>query len=278
MKHETITWKSKDEQEIYGQYWQSTESEKAVIALVHGFGEHSGRYDHVAAAFTGSGYSVIAFDHRGHGKSGGQRGHTPAYECLMQDIDVFLDKARDIFPDTNIILYGHSMGGNIVINYLIRRKPELTGAIATGPLFRTTDPPPAFQVALGKVMNKIWGAFPDRAKLDASFISRDKEVVDRYVNDPMVHNRISARMGLSLISSGEFAIEHASEVTVPLYILHGEEDKLTDCAASREFKANAGDNVRLDVLPGLYHEVHNEPEKEEILNRIINWCDQLTHQ
>ena len=141
MKHEIIHWKSKDDLDIFGQYWKSGGMEKAVIALVHGFGEHSDRYHHVAEAFNNSGYSVIAFDHRGHGQSKGQRGHTPQYESLMQDMDVFLEKTRDIFPDTPVILYGHSMGGNIVTNYVIRRSPEVLPQWSLV-ILQTAEPPP----------------------------------------------------------------------------------------------------------------------------------------
>jgi alpha-beta hydrolase superfamily lysophospholipase len=273
-----MQWKTADELEIFGQSWRTESEEKALIALVHGFGEHSGRYGHVAEAFNKRGYSVFAFDHRGHGKSAGQRGHTPDYEHLLRDLDIFLDMARDLFPGTPIILYGHSMGGNIVTNYVISRAPDILGAVVTGPFYRTAEPPPAFQMMLGRMMNKIWGAFPDRAKLDANHISRDVEVVKKYVDDPMVHDKISARMGLSLIEYGQYAVDHAAEVNMPFFILHGGEDYLTDCEASRDFKARAGENVVLEVLDGFYHEIHNDPGKEHVISKIIDFCDSLTNK
>lgn len=276
MKHNNLKWTSKDGLSIFGQVWKTDIEQKAIIALVHGYGEHSGRYHHVAEMFCANGYSVIALDHRGHGQSGGQRGHTPNYELLMSDIDIFLEKARDIFPDAKIILYGHSMGGGIVVNYLIRRQPDLLGSIVTGPFFRTAEPPPAFQLFLGKIMQNIWGAFPDKAKVSPDYISRDKEVVKKYINDPLVHNNMSAKLGMSLLETGEYAIEHAAEVRVPLYILHGEDDKLTDYNGSKDFYAKAGDNVTLETFPNMYHELHNEPEKEEIFADIIAYCNQLT--
>lgn len=275
MKHETIKWKSNDGLEIFGQYWKTDLPEKAVIALVHGFGEHSGRYHHVAEMFGKNGYSVFALDHRGHGQSKGQRGHTPTYDHLMDDLDVFLDKTNDLFPDAKIILYGHSMGGGIVTNYLIRRKPEVLGSIVTGPFYRTAEPPPAFQLFLGKIMQNVWGAFPDKAKVPAEYISRDSDVVKKYEKDPLVHNKMSAKLGMSLLSSGEYAIEHAAEVEVPLLVLHGEEDKLTDYKASIDFKTNAKENVELETFPKLYHEIHNEPEKAMIFEKIIAFCEKL---
>ena len=275
MKHEILKWKSNDGLDIFGQYWKTDIEEKAVIALVHGFGEHSGRYEHVAKMFGKNGYSVFALDHRGHGQSGGQRGHTPTYEHLMDDLNNFILKAHDLFPQQKIILYGHSMGGGIVTNYLIRNKPEVIGAIVTGPFYRTAEPPPAFQLFLGKIMQNVWGAFPDKAKVPPEYISRDSEVVNKYKNDPLVHNKMSAKLGMSLLSTGEYAIEHAKEVEVPLLVLHGEQDKLTDYKASVDFKANANENVTLETFPNLYHEIHNEPEKQMIFDKIIAFCENL---
>ncbi len=275
MRHETLKWKSKDGLDIFGQHWKTDDVQKAVIALVHGYGEHSSRYEHVAEMFCKNGYSVFALDHRGHGLSGGQRGHTPNYEMIMSDLDIFLKKTKDVFPEANIILYGHSMGGGFVTNYLIRRQPDLLGSIVTGPFYRTAEPPPAFQLFLGKIMQNIYGAFPDKTKVPPEYISRDKAVVEKYINDPLVHNNMSAKLGMSLLETGEYAIEHADEVKLPLYILHGEVDKLTDCQASIEFKSKAGDNVILETFPRMYHELHNEPEKEEIFAKIITYCDNL---
>ena len=275
MKHETLKWKSNDGLDFFGQYWKTNNEEKAVIALVHGFGEHSGRYGHVAEYFNKNGYSVFALDNRGHGKTGGQRGHTPTYDHLMQDLDVFLEKVNDLFPDTKIIVYGHSMGGGIVTNYLIRRKPNVIGGLVTGPFYRTAEPPPAFQLFLGKIMQNIYGAFPDKAKVPPEYISKDSAVVDKYKNDPLVHNKMSAKLGMSLLESGEYAIEHASEVTIPFYIMHGEVDKLTAVDGSRDFNKKAGDNVKLETFPGLYHEIHNEPEQTMIFEKMVEWCDQL---
>lgn len=275
MKNQKLNWKTKDGINIYGQYWKTDQPEKAVITLVHGFGEHCDRYHHVAEMFCNNGYSVISYDQRGHGQSGGQRGHTPTYEMLLSDVDILMQKAKDIFPDAPVIIYGHSMGGNVVTNYIIDRQPNVIGGIVTGPFYRTTSPPPAFQMFLGKIMQNIYGAFPDKAKLDVNHISRDKDVVRKYDNDPTVHNKISAKMGISLIEFGEKAIEQASKVKIPFYILHGEADLLTDVNGSKDFKRNAGDNVTLETFPVLYHELHNEPEKDMIFEKLIAFCNQL---
>ncbi len=276
MNHKELKWSTRDGIPIYGQSWATEQnSAKATICIVHGFGEHSGRYQYVAQKYNDAGYNVIAFDHRGHGKSGGQRGHTPSYDFLLDDVDILLEQAELNFPNTKKIIHAHSMGGNIAANYLIARDTVAEGAIMSAPFFKTTNPPPKFQLWLGRLMIKIWGAFPDRAKLDATTISRDKSVVDKYVNDPLVHNKISARMGISLLDYGLSAVENAGKITKPVLVMHGDADGLTEFAQSEIFAKRAGDSATFVNCKGLYHEIHNEPEKEEILKQMIDWCDQL---
>jgi acylglycerol lipase len=274
MKHIEHTWHSFDGLLLYAQSWQpDSEDIKAVICLVHGHGEHSSRYTHVARMFCDNGYAVLAADLRGHGRSKGQRGHTPNYDALMNDVELLLQKADALFPGKKKIIYGHSMGGNIVTNFLLRRHADIITGIVTGPFFRLAFQPPAFQLWLGKNMNKIWGAFPDRTKLNAEHISRDKEVVMKYKEDPMVHDKISARMGMALIETGEWAIEHAAELPIELLILHGTGDQLTSHLGAEAFAKNAGGKVKYVSLEGLYHEVHNEPEKQQVFQTIIEWCN-----
>ncbi len=278
MSHKELNWKSKDGLDIYGRVWTPENGEKIeqVICLVHGFGEHSGRYHHVAKMFNNRGWAVLACDHRGHGKSEGQRGHTPYYEHLLDDMENLLLQAEQLFPTSTKILYGHSMGGNIMTNYVIQRNPKIKGTIVTGPFYRTASPPPKFLWLLARIMNKIWPSFPNKVPLEANHISRDKAIVEAYVNDPMVHNKMSARMGYELIKKGEQAIEQANMVKSPLLILHGEDDQLTDFNGSKSFVTKANDNVTFIPYKGLFHELHNEPEKETVFKDIINWCDQLS--
>jgi len=274
MQHQELTWNSFDGLLIFAQYWKPDNGEvKAVICLVHGHGEHSGRYGHVAKMFTDNGYAMIAFDLRGHGLSKGQRGHTPAYEALLNDVELLLAKTDTLFPGTKKILYGHSMGGNIVTNFLLRRHADVIAGIVTGPFFRLAFQPPAFQLWLGRNMNKIWGAFPDHSKLNADHISHDKEVVRKYKEDKLVHDNISARLGMTLIENGEWAIAHANELKLPLLVMHGTGDQLTSASASEEFARNAGKMVKYVPFQGMYHEIHNEPDKQEVFKIMLDWCN-----
>ena len=273
MKHTKFKFKTFDGLQLFGQNWQPENHPKAVICLVHGMGEHSGRYVHVADALTQVGYALFTFDLRGHGKSSGLRGHTPSYEALMQDISSLLEVANKQFPQLPSFIYGHSLGGNLVLNYILRRQPQLKGVIVTGPLLRLAFEPPAFKVTLGKVMNKIWPSFSQSSGLDTKALSHDSEVVHAYENDPLVHDHVSARMFIGIYQAGQWALEHASEFSLPLLLMHGGADKITSIKASSEFARKITKNCTLKIWDGLYHEIHNEPEKEEVFKFLIDWLD-----
>src|SRR5262245_17796575 len=200
-----------DGPKLFAQCWQPDSEAAAVICLVHGLGEHSGRYSNLATALTDSGYALMAFDHRGHGKSQGPRGHTPSYDTLMDDIGRMLDEAAARFPNLPRFIYGHSMGGNLALNYVLRRRPELAGAIASGPWLRTTFAPPAWKVVLGRTMNNLLPSLTQPSGLDVQAIARDAAVVRAYQGDPLIHERISARLFVSCYDAGLWALDHAAE-------------------------------------------------------------------
>ncbi len=268
------TWRSSDGLEMYSRDWSPAGTPKAAVALVHGLGEHIGRYTHVAEALTARGYALLGFDLRGHGKSGGRRGHTPSYDALLDDIAAFLAQVETRLPGRPRFLYGHSLGGNLVINYPLLRKPDLAGVIATGPWLRIAFAPPPALVALAKLMNAIAPGFAQNNRLDIHGLSHDAAVVTAYANDALVHDRISARMFLSLYTSGLWALEHAAEFPLPLLLMHGAEDPIVSAEASREFAERAGGNVTLKLWEGAYHEIHNEAVKPEVFKLMLAWLDQ----
>jgi alpha-beta hydrolase superfamily lysophospholipase len=237
-------------------------------------GEHSGRYTHLANRLTQAEYSLITFDLRGHGKSPGPRGHTPSYKALMLDISSLLKAANRQFPPLPCFLYGHSLGGNLVLNYALRHKPQIKGVITTGPWLRLAFEPPAFKVILGQIMNKIWPSFPQISGLDTKALSHDPEVVKAYENDPLVHSHISACMFISIYQSGRWALEHAEEFSLPLLLMHGGADKIISSKASSEFASKISQGCTFKIWDGLYHEIHNERQKEEVFDFLIKWLDQ----
>ncbi len=265
------TWKTQDGVEMFAKSWIPSGKARAAIALTHGLGEHIGRYEGLGGSLTGAGYALLGYDLRGHGRSGGARGHTPSYEALMEDIHRFLSQVEERFPGLPCFLYGHSLGGNLVLNYALRLKPELKGVIATSPWLRLAFDPAPSKITLGKWMNGIAPGFSQSSGLNTRGLSHDETVVSAYEQDALVHDRISARLFVSTIESGRWALQHASEFPLPLLLMHGSEDPITSAEGSREFAEKAGEKVTLKLWPGMYHEIHNEPGKAEVYQTILDW-------
>jgi len=276
MKHFEFEWQTADGLQLFAQGWQPEAAIQGVVCLVHGLGEHSGRYAQVAAALSQAGYALLAFDLRGHGKSQGQRGHTPSYEALMDDIAHLLEEARKRFPDQPCFLYGFSMGGNLVLNYALRHRPQLAGVIATSPWLRLAFEPPAWKVTLAKIMNNLWPAFSTLTGLDINAVSHDPEVVQNYNNDPLTHGRISVRLFVSISQAAQSALQHAAQFPLPLLLMHGSADRIASAEASRQFADCVPGDCTFKLWQGLYHEIHNEPEQQEVLDSIITWLQAHT--
>lgn len=272
MKHRDFHLKAGDGIQLYGQCWDA-ENPKAAVCLVHGMGEHSGRYAHVAGFFNKNNYSLVCFDQRGHGKSGGKRGHTPSYDLLMEDISLLLHQADSFYPLIPKFLYGHSMGGNLVLNYVLRKRPDLAGVISSSPWLRLAFEPPSVKVILAKMLNGVMPSLTQSSNLDVTAISRDAAVVSAYKNDRLVHDKISTNMFLSVHESGLWALEHAHEFSLPLLLFHGTADRLTSYKASEEFSKKMKSNISLKLWHDLYHEPHNEPQKQEVFDLIRNWME-----
>lgn len=270
-----LSWKTSDGLNIYGKKWKTSMPTKAVICIMHGMGEHINRYEHVAEMFTSNGYAVIGCDQRGHGKSEGKRGHFPDFDTFLNDVDALLKAASEHFPDANKILYGHSMGGNLVANYLLRRQPKITGAILSSPYFQLAFQPSKITLFIGRLMKGIFPALSLSSGLDSSAISRDTDVVKKYNEDPLVHDKVSAKMGIEMIETGQWAIDNANKLTIPTLVYHGTADRLTSHHGSELFAKKAGKLVTFISLEGLFHETHNEPEKKEVFKKIILWLNAL---
>lgn len=279
-KNTKIKWRfnSQDGLELFAHAFPTEEEPKAVLCIVHGHGEHILRYEHAAKVFNQAGYSVIGFDHRGHGQSDGPRGHIPSYEILMDDVTRFRNEVNEYYPHLPHFIWGHSMGGNIVLNYVLRHADkigqQLSGVIATGPWLKLAFEPPALQVTLARMMNKIAPAFAQDSGLETSALARDPEVVRAYEQDSLVHSKASARFFVEMFESGLWALEHANEFSQSLLLMHGGSDRITSPDASKAFAEKApADKVTLKVWDGFYHELHNEPEKDEVFNTMLEWMD-----
>ncbi len=219
------------------------------------------------------GFSVTGFDLHGHGKSGGVRGHFASYERALDDIQESLDYISNEEGKPVDFIYGHSLGGNLGLNFLIRRKPTLKGAVITSPGLRTYQPTPRWKLTFGKMLYGLAPTFLLDNGLDLNYLSRDPEVKVIYKQDPLTHGFISARFGLDFLQAGEWAIQHAKELHTPVLLQVGSQDHLISFDAAKEFARNA---PGCDFIPweGLYHETHNELEKEEVLAVMVRWLDE----
>jgi acylglycerol lipase len=278
MKTKEFSWKTIDDLEIYGKYWAPDNNIKAVICLVHGMGEHINRYNEFAGDMVNAGYAVIGFDQRGHGKSKGQRGHTPSYEHLLYSVDDLLNKAEEYFPESTKVLMGHSMGGNVVINFVLDRQPRIKGVIASSPLLRLAFEPPAWKTVLGNLVKNIFPSLPQFSNLDSKAISRIPEEVTKYDKDKLVHDSITPGMYFGFMEKGEYAMANAADFPLPLLIYHGTGDRLTSSDASKEFAEKIGAKATLQLFEGGYHETHHDLDREKATSLILNWLQQHVNE
>ena len=224
------------------------------------------------------GWHVYAPDLRGHGKSEGKRGHIPSYESFLDDISILEEEARKRFPGKKIFLYGQSLGGNLVLNYVLRRQPKVKGVIATSPWLKLAYEPPPIKIFFARILNKLTPALTLPSGLDTKAISRDPAVVHAYENDPLIHNRISSHMYLNIVESGKSALARAQKFTLPLLITHGSGDRITSAETSKQFADCAAGNCTYKLWTGLYHETHNEPEKDKVIAFLISWLNARINQ
>jgi len=261
---------------FYVQGWEPDAQPKSVIALVHGLGEHIGRYAHVGKALTDAGYALVGFDLRGHGKTVSPRGHFPSLEVVMQDIRQFIQFVSQRYHNLPQFLYGHSLGGLLALAYGVQNKTDLKGVMVTGAALRSALQEQKLKIAMAKVLGALAPAATIPSGLDATMISRDKAVVDKYVNDPLVHDKTSLGLGKSALTTIDVCFAGAKDFSYPLLIMHGKEDKLTYPSGSADFAKLAGEknqDVTLKLWDGLYHEIHNEPEQAEVFKVMIEWLD-----
>jgi alpha-beta hydrolase superfamily lysophospholipase len=272
VKQIDFSWKTRDGIDIQAVEWLPEDAPKAIITLVHGLGEHALRYQHVAQKFTDKGYILFGFDLRGHGRSSGPRGHAPSYDALMDDIQRSLDQARSRHPGLPVFLYGHSLGGNLVLYSSLTRQPEVKGAIVTSPGLGTATPVNGVTLFLGNILYKLVPTFKFDNSLDRSGMARDPEVEKKYTADPLVHPFISSRLGLDMLANGMFILENPTKIHSPLLLMQGSADRLVSPELTRKFAENAPKNlVTYKEWEGFYHELHNEPEKDEVIQVMTDW-------
>ena len=258
--------------QIYYKAWL-VEQPKAVVGIVHGLGEHCHRFRYVIKFFNQNNISVVSYDRRGHGRSEGQRGHTSNFQYLYQEIDLLFAWVNELSPDIPQIIYGHSMGANLVMNYCLDKDRNFKCVIATGPWIRLPNPPPAALMSFARLMDKLWPGFSQSNRLDPSLVTFDPEEAKLYTDDPMVHDRISARLAVGMFDAANRLDDFAETFPLPLLMMHGELDEYTDPKGTIAFAERVKGEIELKIYSGLRHEIHNEAERADIFEFMKKWID-----
>jgi alpha-beta hydrolase superfamily lysophospholipase len=245
-----------------------------VLLVVHGFGEHSGRYEELGVWFAARGCAVHAFDHRGHGRSGGLRTHVDRFARLLDDLAAFHSIVREEHPSAPITLLAHSMGGLIALAYLAERRPVVSSAIISGPALAAERAIPRSRVLLARALGRVAPKLRMAAGLDLTGLSRDEEVLRSYLADPLVERTMTASLGAELLAAGAATRARATDIGTPVFLMHGKQDTLCPVAASEEFAAQlASAGSALRVYPELRHEIFNEPEREQVFADAWRWIE-----
>lgn len=254
--------------------WLPENGPRAIILLVHGLGDHVMRFNHWGSLFNSEHVGVIGIDLRGHGKSPGRRGNA-TYENLLNDVNTLVNYSFKKYPNLPKLLYGHSLGGNVVLNYVIKNKPSLSGVIVTSPWIKTVKRWPTTKLFFAKWLNKLIPSYAIENNIHSSDISGDWAIVRAYRNDPLVHKRISVRLFFEATRAGEFIRSNKHKINSPLLIMHGTSDRITSSHATEQFAKYTSRNTQLKLWKGAYHELHNETQKDEIFDYIIQWVNNL---
>ncbi len=275
MKHREYDWQSKDKKKIYAQSWEPDGHPSAVINIIHAFGEHSGRYQKWAGLFVEKGFAVLASDLIGHGKSDGKRGYIKNYQVFLDQIDLQLQKSIEIFKDSPRILYGHSMGGNLVINYSMSKDPPICALIATAPWLRLANNPPWYMLLFSRIMRPFFPSLSVKAGIDSAYRTHDPLVNQMVREDPLLHRRMSLQLYYEISRKGLYAMKNIFKINRPFLLMHGNIDRWTSHEASMELATNTSKLTRLKIWDGLYHELHNEISYLEVFNYIIDWLTEM---
>ncbi len=259
---------------LYYQAWLPKGRPRAVVALVHGAGEHCGRYGNVADGLVPAGYAVIGYDLRGHGRSGGRRGHIDSWDDYRGDLGRFLGFVGRVLPGVPAFLYGHSTGSLIALDYILRHPEGLRGAIVSGTAIEPSGAAPAALVLLAKALSGLVPTYTMRIKLEGSDLSRDAQVAKAYMEDPLNHWYRSARWGTEHLKVIAWIKSRPADIRLPVLFLHGEADPLVKAEGARRFfdRIEYPDKT-MRVYPGGLHEPHNDLDYKQVVSDVAQWIE-----
>ena len=256
----------------------NNDSIKGVVIIIHGFGEHAAMYTAVGERFGEEGYACILYDQRGHGASPDDRknwfGIIPSYQHFLDDLDSVAEAAGNMAPGASLALYGHSMGGNVMLNYLIKHNAEkYSCAILEAPWLGLYNEPSPIVVGVAKLAGRLSPYMKTKNELKPEILTSDPTKLDGYSSDPLYHGQISFRLFIGVKNGCEYAIKNASQVSLPLFLAYAEQDKVLDNEATLLFASNAGDNVKLHKYD-CKHAIHNDLKREDFFKDVVEFLEE----
>jgi alpha-beta hydrolase superfamily lysophospholipase len=271
MKHREGTFQGYQGIELYTQSWLPDKKPRAALVILHGFGDHSGRYTRIVEALVPRGVAIYAFDQRGNGRSPGQRGYVKEWKEYREDLHLFIEEVQGQVGELPLFLLGSSVGGLLVLEYVIHYPRGLAGVISSGPTLAPVGVSP-FLLWLGRMLSRVWPRFSLNARLDATAISRDPAAVAAYKNDSLVHNLGTPRLSTELSATMEWTHAHAREISLPLFLLFGQADRLAPPHKNRLFFDNVGSaDKEIHEYAGGYHEPHNDIHHAQVVADLERW-------
>ena len=278
-RHEIATLTAADGCSLFAQWWRPKADSRGVVVLVHGLGEHSDRYPRLRQALLEAGYTLATYDLRGHGRSGGRRGHIDSFEQYRTDLSLALDSFRALAPGAPLFLYAHSLGSVIALDYMLSGNDGLAGCVLSGTALDASQVAPAWQVAILTMLSRVWPTFSLKVALPGASLSRDPGVCSAYDGDPLVHWTRSARLateGLAAVGRVRAQVDY---MYTPVLFIHGEQDPIAPVDAARAFyEAIPAPDKTMHVYPGGLHECHNDVDHERAMADVVDWLGERSQE
>jgi alpha-beta hydrolase superfamily lysophospholipase len=273
MNYKEGSFSTPDNTLLYSRLYEN-ENAQSHILLVHGFGEHSGRYEALIAHLLGKGHSVTVYDQRGHGKSAGLYGHVDRFAQYEEDLDFMVSVVNSHNESQKLFLVAHSMGGLVALRYLMRQPWAVMGAVISAPLVEIATKVPAHKRFIAKMSAALAPRMRMANEINPSVLSRDAEIGRAYAADPLVGKMVSTRWFSEALKAMDELKRSAPQIIHPVLVMHGSEDKLANVEATKNLFVNVGSaDKRMKIYEGYYHELFNEPEKQEIYERVTDWLE-----
>lgn len=278
------TFSGKGNIEIFYEKWIA-ERAKAIVVIVHGLGEHSGRYSNIIETASGKGISFYALDHRGHGRSKGISGHVDSFMDYILDLKIFVNGIKAAYPDLPVLMLGHSLGGAIACRYALTYQDDLSGLILSSAGFMPALEIPFFKKKSAAFLSALFPTMEMESGLDPNDLSHDEAVIKNYIEDPLVHSVVTPRFYTEFTENAAFCLDHVEQIRIPLLVIHGEDDKICRPEGSQiVFDRADSQDKQIIIFPGLYHETMNETLKQrtKVLSAVSKWfvahSHSLTHR